>query len=516
MGEEHSLSRALDQAAEAIHTSAQAYHPSPQGTEVGRITSVGQGVVWGRGLDRVQSEELVVLGEHDTGMVLDLLPDRLGIVLLSKGGGLRAGDEITRTGHVLDVPVGGALLGRVLDPLGNPLDGNGPVQEAERLPVQREAPAIIQRAPVEVPLQTGLKVVDTLFPIGRGQRELVLGDRQTGKTALAVDTIINQKGKDVVCVYCAVAQRSSNTAKVLRDLRKAQAMDYTVVVVVEGDDPPGLQYVAPYAATTMAEHFMAEGRDVLIVYDDLSKHAIAYRELSLLLRRPPGREAFPGDIFHLHSKLLERSTRLRPSLGGGSLTSLPIAETQAQNLSAYIPTNLISITDGQISLSPELFRKGILPAVDVSTSVSRVGGKTQYPAFRTVAGDLRLAYSQFVELESFSRFSTRLDEDTRNKLERGRRVREVLKQPRFATLGAAEQIAALVAVNAGVFDKVEPDKVRELEAEVRKAARKENPDICDRVEQGEPLADEDVEALKATARKTAQHIQQETQAHGDH
>ena len=327
----------------------------------------------------------------------------------------------------MDVAVGDGVLGRVIDPLGRPLDGGEPLAAHGRLPIERPAVAIMDRAPVTEPLQTGIKVIDALIPIGRGQRELILGDRQTGKTAIALGTILNQRGQNVVCVYCAIGQRASAVAKAVAVLRESGAMDHTVVVVTEGDDPPGLAYIAPYAATSIAERFMEAGRDVLIVYDDLTQHAQAYRELSLLLRRPPGREAFPGDIFYVHSRLLERATRLRAELGGGSLTALPIVETEAQNISAYIPTNLISITDGQIYLSPSLFELGVLPAVDVGKSVSRVGGKAQRAAYRAVAGDLKLAYAQFEELETFARFGARLDDDTRKIIEHGRRIRACLQ-----------------------------------------------------------------------------------------
>ncbi len=432
--------------------------------EVGRIHSIGAGIVQAVGLGGVKSEELVTLGSGAVGLVLDLLPDRIGIALLESQTELGSGDEVSRSGRILDVPVGEALIGRVVDPMGRPLDELGPVNAVERWPVMRQAPEIIRRSPVEKPLQTGLKVIDALIPIGCGQRELILGDRQTGKTAIALDAIINQKGKDILCVYCAIGQRSANSAKLIHELKARGAMAYCIVVVVEGDDVPGLQYIAPYAATSMAEYFMEKGRDVLIVYDDLTRHALAYRQLSLLLRRPPGREAFPGDIFYIHSRLLERSTHLKPEFGGGSLTALPIIETEAQNLSAYIPTNLISITDGQIYLSPDLFRKGELPAVDVGKSVSRVGGKAQFPSYRKVAGDLRLSYSQFHELESFARFGTRLDERTRKTLEHGRRVREILKQSQFSALSAAEQIMILLAVVSGTLDEIPLEKIAEAES----------------------------------------------------
>lgn len=346
-----------------------------------------------------------------------------------------------------------------------------------------------------VPLQTGLKVVDALIPIGRGQRELILGDRQTGKTAIALDTLINQRGQDVLCIYCAIGQQSSAVAKVIADLHKYQAMEYCIVIVATGDDPPGLQFVAPYAATTMAEFFMRQGRDTLVVFDDLTRHARAYRELSLLLRRPPGREAFPGDIFYVHSRLLERSTHLREEFGGGSLTALPIIETEAQNISAYIPTNLISITDGQIYLSPDLFQKGILPPVDVGKSVSRIGGKTQLSAYRSVAGDLRLSYSQFEELETFSRFGTRLDEGTRKTIEHGRRVREILKQFQYQPLGVPEQIASLVAVNRGLFDTLPVEAIAEAEESIHRRLRKLLSDLCEQIETGKSLADDDLKNL---------------------
>ena len=353
-----------------------------------------------------------------------------------------------------------------------------------------------------VPLQTGLKVIDAIIPIGRGQRELILGDRQTGKTAIAIDTILNQRGKDVLCVYCAIGQRASSVAKVLAILREKDAMEYTVVVVAEGNDPPGLAYIAPYAATSIAEHFMQHGRDVLIVYDDLTNHARSYRELSLLLRRPPGREAFPGDIFYIHSRLLERATHLRQELGGGSLTALPIIETEAQDISAYIPTNLISITDGQIYLSPSLFELGVLPAVDVGKSVSRVGGKAQRAAYRVVAGDLKLAYAQFEELETFSRFGARLDENTHKIIEHGRRIRTCLKQQESSPVAVPEQIAVLLALTAKLFDSVPIEQMKDAEHAVRDAVETLSADVRDRLETAEKLSDEDRKAIIEIARKS--------------
>ena len=394
------------------------------------------------------------------------------------------------------------MLGRVIDPLGRPLDGKGLWPSGRRLPVERPAAPIMDRAPVTVPLQTGLKVIDALIPIGRGQRELILGDRQTGKTAIAIDTILNQRDQNVLCVYCAIGQRASAVAKAVADLREKGAMDYTVVVVTEGNDPPGLAFIAPYAATSIAEHFMEAGRDVLIVYDDLTHHARAYRELSLLLRRPPGREAFPGDIFYIHSRLLERATHLRKELGGGSLTALPIIETEAQDISAYIPTNLISITDGQIYLSPSLFELGVLPAVDVGKSVSRVGGKAQRAAYRAVAGDLKLAYAQFEELETFARFGARLDENTRKIIEHGRRIRACLKQPEFAPVSVAAQIAVLLALTAELLQRVPLDQMTEAEHALRKATADIPADVRGRLDTADKLSDEDRKTIVEIARKS--------------
>ena len=409
--------------------------------EVGTITNVSTGIAMVSGLPSVGSEELLEFPGGVFGIAFNVDESEIGVVLLGDYTDLHAGAEVQRTGRVMDVGVGDALLGRVIDPLGRPLDNNGPLNTTQRLPVERPAAPIMARAPVTIPLQTGLLVVDALIPIGRGQRELILGDRQTGKTAIALDTILNQRGQNVVCVYCAIGQRASAVAKVIAVLREQGALEYTVVVVAEGDDPPGLEYIAPYAATSIAEQFMEAGRDVLIVYDDLTQHARSYRELSLLLRRPPGREAFPGDIFYIHSRLLERATHLSDERGGGSLTALPIIETEAQNIPAYIPTNLISITDGQIYLSPSLFELGVLPAVDVGKSVSRVGGKAQRAAYRAVAGDLKLAYAQFEELETFARFGARLDEDTRKIIDHGRRIRACLKQPESSPSTVPAQIA---------------------------------------------------------------------------
>lgn len=500
-----SLTEALDAAMATLNEAVSGGEARLTPEEIGHITYIGKGIALVDGLPGVRSEELLVLGDGVQGLVFNIDPEQVGVILLGDYGALGAGDLVRRSGKVLAVPVGEALLGRVIDPLGFPRDSRGTPVCHEWLPVERPAAEIMDRAPVTVPLSTGIKVIDALIPIGRGQRELILGDRQTGKSSIAIDAIVNQRGKDVVCIYCAIGQRSSSIARVIEQLRQHGALDYTLVVVAEGDDPPGLQYIAPYAATSMGEFFMEQGRDVLVVYDDLTQHARAYRELSLLLRRPPGREAFPGDIFYLHSRLLERSTHLRPELGGGSLTALPIIETEAQNLSAYIPTNLISITDGQIYLSPQLFQKGLLPPVEVSKSVSRVGGKTQLPAYRAVAADLKLSYAQFEELEIFSRFGTRLDDETHRTLERGRKVRGILKQSQLSPLSPAEQVMVLYAVTQGLFDAVPETELPQAEAAVV-AALGALPEIARAIDQGETLKEEELEALLAAAREALPHL----------
>ncbi len=481
---------------DALEAARESYDRRLSAREVGTVTYVGSGIVRAAGLRGVRAEELIRFPGNLLGIAFNVDRHEIGIVLLDEAADLSAGSEVRGTGRVLDVPVGERLLGRVVDAQGRPLDDLGGVNTNRRLPLERAAPGIMDRLPVTEPLQTGLKVVDALIPIGRGQRELIVGDRQTGKTAIAVDAFINQHDKNVLCIYCAVGKRASSVAKVISDLRDNDAMKYSIVVVATEEDPPGLQFITPYAAAAMGEFFMEQGEDVLVVFDDLTRHARAYRELSLLLRRPPGREAYPGDIFYIHSRLLERSTHLRDDMGGGSLTALPIIETEAQNISAYIPTNLISITDGQIYLSPDLFQKGILPAVDVGKSVSRVGGKTQLPAYRAVAGDLRLSYSQFEELEAFSRFGTQLDEDTKKRLERGRRVREILKQPQYHPIRVAEQIGALVGANEGIFDCLPLEKVMEAEGKIRRAISNRLTEVCDRIEQGDKLSDEDIDSIR--------------------
>ena len=502
-----SLKNVYDSTFAGIKHVREAFTPQLVPREVGTITSIATGIAKVSGIPGVESDELVKFPGDVLGIAFNVDADEIGIVLLGDYWHLHTGDEVQRTGRVMDVAVGDGLIGRIIDPLGRALDGNRSIVTSKRLPVERTAPPIMDRAPVKVPLQTGIKVIDALIPVGRGQRELILGDRQTGKTTIAIDTILNQRGHDVLCVYCTIGQRASAVAKAVATLKEKSAMDYTVIVVTEGNDPPGLTYIAPYAATSIAEFFMEAGRDVLIVYDDLTNHARAYRELSLLLRRPPGREAFPGDIFYIHSRLLERATHLREELGGGSLTALPIIETEAQNISAYIPTNLISITDGQIYLSPSLFQLGVLPAVDVGKSVSRVGGKAQRAAYRVVSGDLKLAYAQFEELETFSRFGARLDEDTRKIIDHGRRIRACLKQPEFDPVSMPVQIVVLLALTAELFDSVPLDQITDAEQALRDAAADIPAEVRERLDTAETLSDEDRETIIQIASKSLARFQ---------
>jgi F-type H+-transporting ATPase subunit alpha len=497
-----SIQTVFDSAFAGLAKSRESFVPQLTVREVGTITSIATGIAKVSGLPGVGFDELLKFSGDLFGIAFNIDEDEIGVVLLGDYWHLQAGDEVERTGRVMDVAVGDGLLGRVINPLGSPLDGNGPVVSSARLPIERPAAAIMDRAPVTVPLQTGLKVIDALIPIGRGQRELILGDRQTGKTAIALDTILNQGDQNVVCIYCAIGQRASAVAKAVAILREKGAMDYTVVVVTEGNDPPGLAYIAPYAATSLAEYFMEAGRDVLIVYDDLTQHARAYRELSLLLRRPPGREAFPGDIFYIHSRLLERATHLCEERGSGSLTALPVIETEAQNISAYIPTNLISITDGQIYLSPSLFELGVLPAVDVGKSVSRVGGKAQRASYRVVAGDLKLAYAQFEELETFARFGAHLDDDSKKIIAHGKRIRACLKQPEFAPVSVPEQIVGLVALSAGLFDGVPLDRMSEAEAAVHQTVANIPQEIIAQLANDKKLDDDARKSIIEIAKKS--------------
>jgi len=463
--------------------------------EVGTVQQIGDGVATLSGLLRTGTDELVTFPTGVQGLILNLDHAHIDVILLGPDEGIQGGDLVTATGERMRVPVGHQLLGRVVNPLGGPLDERGPVEIAELCYLERDAPDIVERAPVDEPLHTGLKIVDALVPIGRGQRELIVGNRQTGKTTLAVDAILNQHDSDVLCVYVAIGQKKSSTLAIIETLRSRGAMPYTIVVMSSPDDPPALRYLAPYTGCTMAEFLMYEGRDVLIVYDDLSRHADAYRELSLLLRRPPGREAYPGDIFYLHARLLERACKLSNDVGGGSLTALPIVEMQRGNIAAYIPTNLISISDGQIVLDADLFNRGTKPAVNVGQSVSRVGGAAQTTAMRAVASELRLELAQFEEVARFARFGTEVDEATRRQIQRGERLRAVLRQPAHQPLSLAAQVVVLLAVTEGYLDDIAPEKVPAFESGLQDRFKAEHPGILSQINRSGGLTDETREVL---------------------
>ena len=439
------------------------YENSIQQSETGTVILVGDGIARATGLEECMSGELVQFSNGEYGMAQNLEENSVSIVMLGSDVGIKEGSVVKRTGKVVSVPVGEAMIGRVVNALGHPIDGKGPIDAKEYRPIESPAPGIIQRKSVSVPLQTGIKAIDSMIPIGRGQRELIIGDRQTGKTVIATDTIINQKGKDVICIYVAIGQKRSTVAQIVNNLTAAGAMDYTIVVSATASELSPLQYIAPYSGCAMGEYFMAQGKDVLVIYDDLSKHAVAYRALSLLIRRPPGREAYPGDVFYLHSRLLERAARLAPEYGGGSLTALPIIETQAGDVSAYIPTNVISITDGQIFLETELFHSGVMPAVNPGISVSRVGGNAQTKAMKKVAGSLKLLYSQYRELQSFAQFGSDLDADTKARLAQGERIVEVLKQDRNSPISMEHQVCILYAVTHDLLKDVAVEDVKEYE-----------------------------------------------------
>ncbi|WP_323005763.1 F0F1 ATP synthase subunit alpha [Pseudorhodobacter sp.] len=462
--------------------------PKPEVSEVGRVAEVGDGIAIVTGLARALADELLEFASGVSGIVFDLEPGRLGVVLLGPSENVTMGEDVRRTNKVVSVPVGLALLGRVVDALGRPRDAGGPVDSATTAPVEAEAPSILHRRAVSRPLATGIKAIDAAVPVGLGQRELIIGDRQTGKTSIAVDTILNQRQTGVICIYCAIGQRGDAVAKVIGAIQDGDMMAQSVIIVAGDEDAPGLAYIAPYAAMSVAESFAAKGRDVLVVMDDLTHHAHAYRELSLLLRRPPGREAFPGDIFYVHARLLERAGQF--AAGKGSITALPVVETQAENLSAYIPTNLISITDGQIYLSPRLVRTNQFPAVDLGVSVSRVGGKAQARAFRAVAGNLRVTLSQFEELEEFARFGTRLDETTRARLSRGAAVRAALRQAERDPMPANEQLAVLVAAMEGALDGMEEDRTRAAILAIRRAIRAADGGLAAVIAENRKLPDE--------------------------
>jgi len=462
----------------------------PRLEQIGRVVQVGDGVAVVKGLPKTRLDELLVFEGGVRGLAVDLGEDVIGCVLLGDTGAIPAGSVVRGTGEVARAPVGEALLGRVVDALGVPLDGGDPIAAAELAPVEQPAPAIIDRALVTRPLATGLLVVDAMIPLGRGQRELIIGDRGTGKTAIAVDAIINQRASDVICIYAAVGQKASSVAQVVEAVRRYGAPERCLFVIGEANAAPGLQWLTPYAACAMAEHFMSRGSDVLLVIDDLTKHAAVYRQVSLLLRRPPGREAYPGDIFYIHSRLLERAAKLSPELGGGSLTALPIAETQAGNISAYIPTNLISITDGQIYLDPRLFYEDQKPAVNIGKSVSRVGGKTQAPVLKAISESLRLEYAQFLELEVFTRFGTMVDERTRKVIEHGKRIRAVLAQRQFAPLTLGEEVALLLALSEGVLDSLPLDHVGDFRARLGAWLSEQCPEAVALGDEAGPLSDD--------------------------
>src|SRR6187455_3352102 len=433
--------------------------------EVGTIVSIGDGIARVHGVEKTMAGEMLEFPHGVFGIALNLEDESVGVVLLGDYTEIGEGDTVKRTGRIISVPVGEEMLGRVVNALGQPVDGKGPVATKEFAPIEKIAPGVTDRSPVKEPLQTGIKAIDSMIPIGRGQRELIIGDRQTGKTAVAVDAIINQKGKDVICIYNAIGQKQSTIAQVVRTLEENGAMEYSIVVAAGASDPAPLLYISPYSACTMGEYFRDSGRHALCVYDDLSKHAQAYREISLLLRRPPGREAYPGDVFYLHSRLLERAAKMRKELGGGSLTALPIIETQAGDLSAYIPTNVISITDGQIFLESDLFHQGVRPAINVGNSVSRVGGSAQVKAMRQVAGSLRLDLAQYRELAAFAQFGSDLDKATLNQLNRGRRLVEVLKQPQYQPLAVEKQVVVIYAATNGFLDSIPVEQLRDFETE---------------------------------------------------
>ena len=450
-------------------------------TDTGSVLKVGDGIATVYGLENVMSSELLEFPGEVFGMALNLEEDVVGAVLFGDDSGIKEGDIVKRTGRIVEVPVGEAMIGRVVSPLGLPIDGKGPIATTKTRPVETRAPGIMARRSVYEPLQTGIKAIDSMIPIGRGQRELIIGDRQTGKTTIALDTILNQKGQDVICIYVAIGQKRSTVAQLVNKLEKGGAMDYTIVVSATASESAPLQYLAPYAGAAMGEEFMYNGKHVLIIYDDLSKQAVAYREMSLLLRRPPGREAYPGDVFYLHSRLLERAAKLSDELGGGSMTALPIIETQAGDVSAYIPTNVISITDGQIYLQPELFYSGVRPAVDPGISVSRVGGDAQIKAMKKVAGTLKLSYSQYRELASFSQFGSDLDADTQRRLDQGERIVEVLKQGENAPLKVTDQVMIIFAVTNGFVDDIPVEALSKFESELFKFIDANYPQLSEKI-----------------------------------
>lgn len=486
-----------DEIASVIQKEIEDFKGQIQTAEVGRVLEVGDGIARCYGLSNAMAGEMVEFASGARGLVFNLEENSVGVIILGDYLEIREGEEVKSTGALLSVPVGDAVIGRVVDPLGVPLDGKGPIVASETRPLETPAPGVAARQPVTQPMQTGIKAVDAMTPVGRGQRELIIGDRKTGKTAVALDTILNQKDSGVICIYVACGQRSASVAGVVEVLRESGALDYTIVVSASASDPAPLQYIAPYAGAALAEYFMYQGKHTLVVYDDLSKQAIAYRQLSLLMRRPPGREAFPGDVFYCHSRLLERSSRLSDELGGGSMTALPIIETLEGEVSAYIPTNVISITDGQIYLEPDLFWKGIRPAINVGISVSRVGGNAQTKAMKKVAGSLRLDLAAFRELEAFAQLGTELDKATQQQLDRGYRMVELLKQPQYVPMHFADQVISIYAGSRGYFDEVPVPKVAEAERELLDFMKQEKSEVRDRLIEEAALTDEIDEMLKS-------------------
>jgi len=473
------------------------YNSKLQLADVGTVVTVGDGIVRIHGLEKCMLNELLEFENGVQCMAMNLEQDFVGAVMLGSDEDIKEGSTVKRTGHIMSVPVGEELLGRVVNSLGQPIDGKGAILAKETRPIEKIASGIITRKPVTVPLQTGIKAIDSMIPIGRGQRELIIGDRQTGKTAIAIDTIINQKGKDVICIYVAIGQKNSTVAGVVEQLRAGGALDYSIVVSATASELAPLQYIAPYSGCTMGEYFMDQGKDVLVVYDDLSKHAVAYRTLSLLLKRPPGREAYPGDVFYLHSRLLERAARLNENYGGGSLTALPIIETQAGDVSAYIPTNVISITDGQIYLESELFNAGVRPAVNPGISVSRVGGNAQIKAMKKVAGTLKLDYSQYRELQSFAQFGSDLDKDTKDRLAKGERIVEVLKQDQNSPLEVEEQVVIIYAVVHNFLKEIPVEKVKQYQADLLDHIKSTDPEILTSIKTEKVITPENEEKLKS-------------------
>jgi len=478
-----------DEISQLIREQIENYETKIAVDEIGTVITLGDGIARVYGLDKVMAGELLQFPHGVAGLAMNLEEDQVGVVLLGDYTEIREGDEVKRTGRIMSVPVGDAMVGRVVNSLGQAIDDKGPIATKEFIALERIAPGVIDRQPVREPMATGLKAIDSMIPIGRGQRELIIGDRQTGKTAIALDTIINNKGNDLICIYCAIGQKRSSIAQVVKILEDAGAMDYTIVVAASASEPAPMQYIAPYAACAMGEYFRDNKKHALVIYDDLSKHAASYREISLLLRRPPGREAYPGDVFYLHSRLLERAAKMSDKMGGGSLTALPVIETQAGDVSAYIPTNVISITDGQIFLETDLFNSGVRPAVNVGISVSRVGGSAQIKAMRQVAGSLKLELAQYRELAAFAQFGSDLDKATQNQLNRGSRLVEILKQGQFSPLPFSKQILVIFAGTGGHFDDMPVDQVRPFEMELYKYVDTTNPGLLQRIMEKKVLDD---------------------------